>query len=548
MTPAASNGLLAAMLDGVLLCDAAGTVVQANPASGDVFGMSPDAIRGERLGALLTELHDDPLSWPSRSAHRVRVRGEPRVAEVTISTVVDPEVMTYVVVARDVTNRPEWAEHLERETMRDSLTGLPNRAHFAGLVQRMAARAARHGGAGGVLFLNLDNFKTINDELGYEGGDRLLMAVAHRIVSAVRTEDAVAHLGGDEFGILVEDTGIDGATQLADRLLERMGEVFTLQGQDVAVTVSIGVAVLEPETVDGAELIRQGDVAMYAAKQSGKARRAIFDLSMDVASRGRLRLLADLRQAPRRGELRLHYQPQFSIDSGEVVGLEALVRWAHPARGLLPPGDFISLAEETGLIVPIGEWVFEEATAEHERLRRRLRGQGVPVQVNVSPRQFREPTFVGMVDMSLGRHGIAPGGFGIEITESLLLEETDGALGLLTRLHALGTVISVDDFGVRYSSLNYLRRFPIDVLKLDRSFIEPLTEEVEARAVVRGIIRLGHDLGLTVVAEGVETDEQLRLLREWRCDTAQGFLLAHPLPADQLVGFLAERDGRARRW
>lgn len=540
-----TNGLFASVVDGVLLCDASGTVVEANPASGDLLGVSPGDLRGRTLAGLLAGLSDDASSWPSHSEHRLRVRGEPRVAEVSVSPVVTAEPMTYVVILRDVTNRAEWADHLERESLRDPLTGLPSRAHFSGLAERAVARLARHGGEGALLFVDLDNFKHINDELGYEAGDRLLVAVARRLVGTVRADDAVARLGSDEFGILVEATGIEGATHLAERLLARMDEVFALREQEVTVTASIGLAELKSGTIDGAELIRRGDVAMYVAKQSGKARLAVFEPSMDVAHRGRLRLLAELRQAPRQGELRLHYQPQFGTDAGEIVGVEALVRWAHPDRGLLAPGDFIAAAEDSGLIIPIGEWVVEEAAAEQERLRRRLRGRGVPMQVNVSPRQLHEPSFVRMVDLTLGRHGIAPGEFGIEITESLLVDETGGTVDLLTRLHALGTVISVDDFGVRYSSLNYLRRFPIDVLKLDRSFIEHITDQVEDRAVARAIVRLGHDLGLLVVAEGVETEEQLALLREWRCDAVQGFLLARPLPADELADFCAQREVRA---
>ncbi len=442
------------------------------------------------------------------------------------------------------TLQAEQEERLAHRTLRDGLTGFPNREHFTTLVQRMVARLARHGGAGTLLILDLDNFRNINNELGHEAGDRLLVAVGQRLVSSVRAEDAVARLGGDEFAVLLEGTGLAGAERLAQRLLACFATPFSVLGHEVRITASIGLATVDPEAGEATELIRRGDVAMYVAKRAGKATATTFAPAMDDASRGRLGLEADLRQAPDRDELRLHYQPLFSLANGQVIGIEALLRWEHPTRGLLPPGAFIGLAEETGLIVPVGEWVLEEAATQQARLRSRFGGSvGLPIQVNVSARQFRDPDFFRTVATNLDRWGIQPGGFGIEITESVVLDETDRTVALLTGLQELGAVISIDDFGIGYSSLTYLRRFPIDVLKLDRSFIEHIADEVEARAVVKAVIRLGHELGLTVVAEGVEEEDQLGLLREWRCDAAQGFLLAKPMASFQLEDFL--EDARA---
>jgi diguanylate cyclase (GGDEF)-like protein len=436
--------------------------------------------------------------------------------------------------------RAERARLLARETLQDALTGFPNRAHFTSLVERMIARLRRRGGASTLLVLDLDNFRHVNDELGYAAGDRLLVAVGQRLAAGIRAEDAVARLGGDEFALLLEETDLAGATRLAERLLAAFTTPFSVAGQEVTVTASIGLSVVEPD-VDARELIRRGDVAMYVAKRSGKARVANYEPVMDEASRGRLGLEADLRHAVEGNELRLHYQPLFATASGQVIAVEALLRWEHPALGLLAPGLFIGLAEETGLIVPIGEWVLQEAAAEHTRLRRRYGGpEGIPVHVNVSPRQFRDSTFVRAVATNMDRYGIAPGGFGIEITESLVLDETERTIDLLAQLRDLGAVISIDDFGIGYSSLTYLRRFPIDVLKLDRSFIQHIAHEVESRAVVKAVIRLGHDLGLTVVAEGVEDEHQLRWLRDWGCDATQGFLLARPMPADDLDHFLED--------
>ncbi|MGH8972276.1 MAG: putative bifunctional diguanylate cyclase/phosphodiesterase [Acidimicrobiia bacterium] len=425
-----------------------------------------------------------------------------------------------------------------REILVDPLTGLANRALFLRMVQRMVARLDRHGGTGTLLLLDLDNFRPVNDELGHEAGDQLLAAVAERLVHTTRADDALARLGGDEFAVLLEGTGVENAGRLAERLLASFAEPFAVAGHEVTVTASAGLAAIEAG-VDATELMRRGDVAMYVAKRAGKARVASFEPAMDDATKGRLRLEADLRRAVESDELCLHYQPLFALGSGEVVALEALLRWQHPTRGLLAPGAFIGLAEETGLIVPIGEWVLQAAATEHARLRHRYDSEvGVPVHMNVSARQFRDSAFVGAVASTVDRFRIAPGGFGIEITESLVLDETERTIGLLARLRKLGAVISVDDFGIGYSSLTYLRRFPVDVLKLDRSFIEHIADQVEARAVVKAVIRLGHDLGLTVVAEGVEEEDQLGWLREWGCDAAQGFLLARPMPAHQLEDFL----------
>ena len=425
-----------------------------------------------------------------------------------------------------------------REILVDGLTGLPNRALFLRLVQRTVARLDRHGGTGTLLLLDVDNFRHVNDELGHEVGDELLAAVAARLVDTTRADDALARLGGDEFAVLLDGTGVENAGRLAERLLATFGEPFTVAGHEVTVTASAGLAAVDPG-VDTTELMRRGDVAMYVAKRTGKGRAASYEPAMDDATRGRLRLEADLRRAVESDELRLHYQPLFALGSGRVVALEALVRWEHPTRGLLAPAAFIGLAEETGLIVPIGEWVLQAAATEHARLRHHYDGEvGLPVHLNVSARQFRDSAFVGAVAETLDRFRIAPGGLGIEITESLVLDETELTIDLLARLRKLGAVISVDDFGIGYSSLTYLRRFPVDVLKLDRSFIEHITDQVEARAVVKAVIRLGHDLGLTVVAEGVEDEHQLAWLREWGCDAAQGFLLARPMPAPDLDDFL----------
>ena len=449
----------------------------------------------------------------------------------------------------EVTRRALWAQrtdHLGLRTLSDGLTGLPNREHFTGLVRRMVARLARHEGTAALLLLDLDNFRNINNELGHEAGDVLLAEVGRRLMESVRAEDAVARLGGDEFAVLLEGTGIAGAEHLAQRLLAGFTVPFSIRGHEVTVTASIGLATVEPGTADAAELIRRGDVAMYVAKQAGKSRCCIFVPTMDDASRGRLRLESELRQAAGRGELRLYYQPLFSLPDRAVIGLEALLRWEHPTHGLLAPGAFVGLAEETGLIVPVGEWVLDEAATEQARLRGRFDSEvGMPIQVNVSARQFRDPDFFRVVATCLDRWGIPPGGFGIEITESVVLEETERTVALLNGLRGLGAMISLDDFGIGYSSLTYLRQFPIDVLKLDRSFIQHIADEVESRAVVKAVIRLGHDLGMTVVAEGVEEEDQLRWLGDWGCDAAQGFLLSRPMPAHHLEGFLRESRASA---
>ncbi|MDP9426482.1 MAG: EAL domain-containing protein [Actinomycetota bacterium] len=398
------------------------------------------------------------------------------------------------------------------------------------------ARSARDGRGMAALFMDLDNFKVINDSLGHEMGDGLLVEVAGRIGGCLRPGDTAARLGGDEFAVLLENiAGADDAVGIADRIARALSEPFALGGSEVYVSASVGVTLGGGSSDDAPgleDLIRRADLAMYGAKKKGKASHEVFDPSMNAAAHARLALENDLRRAVERDEFKLFYQPKVRVSPGrpgedEIVGVEALIRWEHPERGLVSPAEFIPVAEETGLIVPIGRWVIEEAC------RRAVEWQGVGgtgdhfvMGINLSARQFADKGLVGDVSRILGEVGLAPEALELEITESVVMDDAPMTANIFRELKALGVRLSIDDFGTGYSSLSYLKRFSVDYLKIDRSFVGNIGltgESSEDAVIVSGIVSLAQDLGLKVVAEGVETVEQLLRFREMGCDLAQGY-------------------------
>jgi diguanylate cyclase (GGDEF)-like protein len=390
--------------------------------------------------------------------------------------------------------------------------------------------------------LDLDRFKLINDSLGHTHGDELLRMVAARLNRCVRPGDTVSRLGGDEFVVtLAEVAELDDVGLLAKRIREALGRSFTLEGHELRATASIGIS-LYPKDGNAVEtLLRHADIAMYRAKEEGGDNFRFFAPDMNLQIQGTLELESDLRLALERDEFTLHYQPKVEIASGRIVGCEALVRWRHPQRGLVAPGAFIPLAEETGLIVPIGEWVLREACAQA----RAWQEKGLPtvtVAVNLSARQFRQADLVDQVQATLEETGLAPGMLELELTESMIMHDPGSAAETMRHLKDLGVGLSLDDFGTGYSSLNYLRRFPVDHLKIDRSFITDVTSDASAAAMATSVVAIAHSLGIKAVAEGVETREQLDLLAACRCDALQGFLFSKPLPPDEFAGLL--RDGR----
>ncbi|HEX2206018.1 MAG TPA: EAL domain-containing protein, partial [Longimicrobium sp.] len=427
------------------------------------------------------------------------------------------------------------AEHL---AYHDALTGLPNRRLLRDHLELALAQARRTGGRVAVVFLDLDRFKVINDSLGHGVGDRLLDAVGDRIRHAVRAGDTLARIGGDEFTLLLPAVADpDDAGAVARKVVEAVRAPFTVDGHELFVTASAGISVAPDDGADADTLLKHADVAMYRAKEAGSDSFAFFAPEMNARAAERLALESALRRALPAGQLRLLFQPVFSVETGRPVAAEALLRWAHPERGVLAPDAFLGVAEATGLIVPIGAWVLREACA----CARRLRAAGAPelaVLVNLSARQLAEAGLVEEVRAVLVDEATPPHLLELEITESLAMREPLAAEAALRGLRALGVRISVDDFGTGYSSFGYLRRFPVDTLKIDRSFVRDVDTDEGGAAIAAAIIAMGQRLGLRVVAEGVEREGQLAFLRAQRCDAAQGFHLGRPVPAEALEAML----------
>jgi len=441
----------------------------------------------------------------------------------------------------DVTERKNTEEQLLHDAFHDALTNLPNRALFTDLLTRSLGRARRRADYRfAVLFIDLDRFKVVNDSLGHSIGDELLKALTRRIERCVRPGDTVARLGGDEFTILVDDIGsASDATRVADRIQHELAHPFNLGGHEVFSSASIGIALSASGYQAADDLLRDADIAMYRAKALGKARYEVFDTQMHARARALLEMETDLRRAAERGEFRLHYQPLVTLETGRITGFEAVVRWQHPVHGLIGPAAFIPIAEETGLIIPIGRWVLREACRQMRVWQDRYPSLDLAVSVNLSGKQFAQPGLVEEIDQALKETGLEPRRLRIEITESVVMENAASAMAMIDQLRALKVKIDVDDFGTGYSSLSYLQRFSLDHLKIDRSFVSNIgTDGGENAEIVRTIVTLAHHLGMDAVAEGVETADQLALLREVGCQLVQGYLFAKPLDdveADRLL-------------
>jgi diguanylate cyclase (GGDEF)-like protein len=434
-------------------------------------------------------------------------------------------------------------EELRHQAFHDSLTGLANRALFQDRVAHaVVRRPGPETGLIAVLFLDLDDFKTINESLGHVGGDQLLSAVADRLRGCLRASDTAARIGGDEFAILLEDLRDESeATHVAQRVIDALRPPIRIGGTAAVIATSIGIAVTAPGEDGATELLRNADFAMYQAKHRGKGRYEVFRPSLREAVSERAALEALMRGAEERNELRLHYQPVVDLADGSIVGLEALVRWQAPGRGLLMPADFIGLAEESGLIVNIGRWVLERACRDTQGWRQRFDLDGLSVGVNLSARQFQHPDLVAEIGTALNSSGLEPSRLILEITESVLMLTTTTTIGKLADLRRIGVRLAIDDFGTGYSSLGYLERFPVDMLKIDKTFIDGIGERGNRPVLARAIVQLGRALDLQVVAEGIERDAQAAVLRRLGCSRGQGYLYARPLPAEELEPLLAQR-------
>ena len=455
----------------------------------------------------------------------------------------DPHVAGIVLTMRDVSRRKVLEEELRHQAFHDSLTGLANRVRFDALVEDALLRGRRGGNDVAVVFMDVDDFKFVNDTLGHPAGDELLVKLADRIMACLRPGDVAARLGGDEFAICLESDdrdAVDLAT-FAQRILDTTREPFAVAGTELVVRMSIGISVADTTTRGAAEMLREADMALYAAKNAGKGCYRFFECSLHEAAVSRLEKRAALEKAIDAGQLRVHYQPIVRLSDGEMVGLEALVRWQHPTLGLVSPQEFVPLAEESGLVVPMGNWVLDQACSDLARWHR-LAPAGAPrlrVSVNVAARQLQSAAFLAVVDAALARHDLDPASLTLEITESALVNDSAPIVGRLSALHDRGIALALDDFGTGYSSLSYLHRFPIDVLKIDRSFVSGMDTTTDRTMILDAIVSLARSLDLRIVAEGVEHPVQARRLAELGCEYAQGYLYSKPVAAhavDRMVG------------
>jgi len=522
---------------GVTIADTRGQIVYTNPAEARMHGYTSEELIGKEARILVPR----KLSWPmtleqirsmrpwKRERDDLRKDGTTFPAQLMSDVVRTPsgEPIGVVTTCEDITERKWVEDQLRRNAFWDALTGLANRALFMDRLGRAMERSKRRPDCVyAVLFLDLDRFKLVNDSLGHIVGDRLLEQAARRLEGCVRPGDTVARLGGDEFAILAEEIrDVGDAVQIADRIHRALNQPHRLDGHEVFATASIGIT-LGTRTYDHPEaVLRDADAAMYRAKARGKARHEVFGDEMVGDARGVLQLDTDLRRALEREEFQMHYQPIVSLASGETVGAEALVRWRHPERGLLLPEEFIPVAEETGLISRLGEWALQEACTRGGA----WHGEGfagLRIAVNVSPRQFRHGNLPALLRRVLQATHLDPVLLTIELTESALLESLEESVRSMQELKALGLKISLDDFGTGYSSLSYLRRFPVDTLKIDQSFVQNVTTDPRDAAITTSVIALAHSLNLTVIAEGVETRDQLAFLREAKCEEIQGFVFS----------------------
>jgi diguanylate cyclase (GGDEF)-like protein/PAS domain S-box-containing protein len=537
--------------------DAGASVVYDSPAVERSLGYTPEERLGqsgmsylhpddvgpasEILGALL----DDPGAT-ARAELRVRHRDGRYIWFEVMGTNLlhDPAVRGLVVNMRDISERRVFQDELTHQAFHDHLTGLPNRALFHDRLHMALTRRRGESDCVAVLFVDLDRFKVVNDSLGHETGDRLLVAVGQRLTRCLREQDTLARMSGDEFTVLLDGVaGEHAAVQIAQRIIDELKRPFEVDGQEIFAGASIGVALARPGH-EPDDLVREADLAMYRAKERGRLRFEVFAADLGDRARRRMELESDLRRAIERDQLRLHFQPEIDLADYRVVGFEALVRWEHPRYGLLLPGHFIGVAEETGLIVPLGAWVLEEATRQCRQWTDANPGSPpLRVSVNVSARQLQlQGRFVDMVARVLQDNRLDPRLLTLELTESVLLDDTDAAIACLRDLRSLGVELAIDDFGTGYSSLNYLKHFPISTLKLDRSFVQGLGDDSADAAIARSTIELAHSLGITVTAEGIELMEQLFQLQTMGCDRGQGYHFSKPVPADEVEPLLGDRS------
>jgi diguanylate cyclase (GGDEF)-like protein/PAS domain S-box-containing protein len=543
------RGVVDGSADTFVTVGADGRVEFVSAAVRDMLGYDPAELLGRPFAAVvhaddslslrtLTADHDALGGHPEPVACRLRHRDGPwRDAEISARSVTGGDGRPAALLnVRDVTDRKALEAEIAFRAYHDGLTGLANRTRFAERLEQALERARRTRAVFAVAFLDIDDFKTVNDSLGHTAGDRLLETIAHRLTERIRPHDVAARFGGDEFAILIEEAGdpgdVDGVVQ---RLVDGVGQPVTLDGSVVTPRASVGlVVVTAPDDTTPSEIMRDADIAMYAAKRGGKGRLERFRRSMRVAAQERLHLRTALAGALERGEFTLEYQPVLELASERVVGAEALVRWRHPGFGEIPPCQFVPIAEEDGTIVALGRWVVSEACRQLRRWHDLSGHTDLVVAVNMSARNFQDPQLVSLIAEALRTHGVPSANLVIEITESILIVDTEEVGRTLHTLRDLGVRVAIDDFGNGYSSLSYLQRFPVDYLKIDRSFIAGIDHAPGSGALAHAIVRLAGTLGVVAIAEGIEQSPQAASLRRWGCQLGQGFLYARPAPPEEL--------------
>jgi diguanylate cyclase (GGDEF)-like protein/PAS domain S-box-containing protein len=524
-------------VEGLIVCDGTAILI-ANDRFAGMVGIDREVLRGMTLDSLFErpEAPDRTGSLPERDGDQLVVssRGERIPVEVVRKSILHAGKPHQVLAVRDLRERRRAEEEIRFLAHHDALTGLANRASFTtGLTQALRDKAHDQPNLA-VLALDLDRFKEVNDMLGHQAGDLLLKRVANRLRSILRDSDCIARLGGDEFAVLLPGpTNVERAVALAERIVEVIRRPYLLEGKVVRVGVSVGVAVAPEDGDKPAALMKNADMALYRAKSDGRNTSRHYDPAMDVELQNRLSLEADLRRALSHGQLEMQYQPLFDIQSQSVRGFEALIRWRHPTKGLISPAGFIPLAEETGLIIPIGEFVLNASTSQAAQW-----DEHITVSVNLSAVQFSGGKLVEMVGAALARSGLAPHRLELEITETVLLHDSAETLRTLHQLRALGVRIAMDDFGTGYSSLQYLRSFPFDRIKIDRSFIREMLSNNESAAIISAVVALSQRLGIMTTAEGVETEEQMARIQAEGCNTVQGFWIGRPAPATEVARYL----------
>ena len=545
--------------DITMVMDEGGVCTYVSPACEFLLGFTP----GELIGGVATDLiHPDDqarvvarlesgFQADSTSAllqfRMVRRDGTWCDVEAVVTDQRDrPSIAGYVAHVRDITERKEFEELLAHRALHDPLTGLANRQLILDRAEQMILRARRSFDPIAAFFIDLDNFKDANDSLGHEAGDRLLQAVGRRFESILRASDTVGRLGGDEFVILAEGlTLAQGPEQVAERIREVLKEPFSIEGFDgiqVSVTASIGIAMGDRSTAQ--ELLRDADIALYRCKAAGRDRAVLFEPAMQAAVAGRLELRSDLDAALANDQFFLLYQPIVDLESTDIRGVEALIRWRHPIRGVIPPNDFIPILEDCGLIVDVGRWVLATACAQAGRWRDM--GHRTSMSVNVSMRQLESDSLVDDVERALTANGLDPGSLVIEVTETALMKDADSTVSRLRQLKELGVKIAIDDFGTGYSSLAYLRQFPVDVLKIDRAFVSTMDGSEDSLALIRTMVELGRSLGLLTLAEGIEHQHQLECLRSNNCHSGQGFMFSKPVEPAMVEALMAHTTRKAR--